>query len=52
MPDFDRTLTSFDMQDEPACDPRKSHMQNTNANPFAKVQEALVNAFAPQTVLA
>ena len=53
MTDFDRTLTSGYMQDEHAQQPRTTFWASTNENSFAKVKEALVNAFAaPVPVLA
>ena len=51
MPDFDRTFTSFNMQDEQACQLVNPYAI-INANAFSKVKEALANAFAPVPVLA
>ena len=54
MTDFDRTLTSFNMQDEqrPTVT-RKTATGIINANAFSKVKEAMANAFAqPVPVLA
>lgn len=53
MTDFDRTLTSFDMQDEHALDNSLNCPGIINANAFSKVKEAMALAFAqPSLVLA
>ena len=47
MSDLDRTVTAYNIQDEPACDPRKSHKQPTNATSWQKVVAAFEGAYAP-----
>ena len=46
MTDFDRTLTSLNMQDEHAQTISQNWTGIINATAFSKVKEALVNAFA------
>lgn len=45
MPDFDRTFTSFNMQDEQACQLVNPYAL-INATAFNKVKNAFASAFA------
>jgi hypothetical protein len=51
MTDFDRTLTSFDTQDEQASGNSQNCPSIINANAFSKVSDAVKNLFT-QPVLA